>query len=158
MLPGDRLICALTEPRQVGFSFKDWLLHVTVVPWFRVEIDTLNLVIDLRQELAGVAPFQVVIGEENVRFGHQKSKLAAVVQSPTSFAGIESRVRGYLRRQHAWLVDETTKSKRDFRAHITAQKSGALRRGDRFSCASLYIIEQKGVQKEIIGEVRFGER
>jgi len=40
MLPGDRLICAFVSERKVGATFRLWPLHVTIVPWFRLNAAT----------------------------------------------------------------------------------------------------------------------
>jgi hypothetical protein len=153
MQAGDRLICVLTETQTVGATFKDWLLHVTIVPWFRLEIDTSLIVRDLEKILDRVGPFEVVMSEQHVQFGHQKGKLATLVRLPSSLIGIEKIVRDYLHGQSAWLVDESTRHFRDFRPHVTAQQSGSLRTGDRFRCDRLYIIEQAGGHKKVAGEI-----
>ncbi len=156
MRPGDRLVCASVDRLVAGATFKDWPLHVTIVPWFRLDVDSKQITKDLADALVGFLPFDAHIGDENVRFGHQKGKLAAIVQTPTPFTEVECRVRDFLHAQRAWLVDETTKRPRTFRPHITKQPSGGLRNGDMFRCDRVYLIEQKGGHKEITGEVRLG--
>jgi 2'-5' RNA ligase superfamily len=153
MLPGDRLICVLIEPRIPGYFFKDWLLHITVVPWFRVSNNSEKVVEDLTGELSGISPFNVVISKANVCFGHRK-KPAALVRQPTPLSKIENLVRGYMHRQVAWLVDETTSRRKPLRPHVTNQISGFMHQGGSFLCDSLYVVEQKGGCKEIVGKIQ----
>lgn len=151
MLPGDRLICAFLKPQVTGVQFEDWPLHVTVVPWFRLEISSEDLAAGLRPALAGLKSFRVQAAATEP-FGN-RHKLANLTCDPTPFIEIEKRVRALLKKQAAWLVDETTKRHRQYRPHITHQKSGRLKPGDTFSCDSLYIVEQNGGYKEVIGKV-----
>lgn len=86
-------------------------------------------------------------------FGPHHNRPATLLSSSTPFTSIEQRVRNYFHKKRAWLVDETTKIRREFRPHVTAQKTGRLREGDTFVCDRLYIVEQKGGFKEIVGEI-----
>ena len=156
MIPGDRLLCVLVENKAVGFEFKDWLLHVTIVPWFRLDSESADITKDLKVKLNSIKPFAVTMGRENVQFGHQKDKIATLVQLPTTLTDIEQTVRSYLRSRESWIVDETTKHPRAFKPHITNQKNSSMHEGDIFTCDRLLMIEQKGGLKEIVGEVNLG--
>ncbi|HSW80499.1 MAG TPA: hypothetical protein VLG47_07000 [Candidatus Saccharimonadales bacterium] len=156
MVPGDRLLCVLVENKPIGFEFKDWLLHVTIVPWFRLEIESKALRRDLETVLKAIRPFSVFMGQENVGFGHQKGKMATLIKLPTPLIEIEHKVRAYFHSQHAWLVDETTKRTSSFKPHITNQKNGSMHEGDIFTCDKLFVVEQKGGYKKITGEVNLG--
>lgn len=153
MLPGDRLVCVLVEPALAGKGFKDWPLHVTIVPWFRLETSSKTLADDLRADLAGMTPFDVQVGGAE-KFGNNRQ--ANLAEPADTFVEIEKRVRRMLTKQGAWLVDETTKRRRRFRPHVTYQNHGHLEPGDTFRCGEVYIIEQKGDYKEVVGKVELG--
>jgi 2'-5' RNA ligase len=157
MLPGDRLICGFVEPQQVGFTFKKWLLHITLVPWFRLEDDSPSITDGLERALVIIEPLKARIENTSENFGARK-RPAGVITQPTPFIAIESKVRSYLHKKRAWLVDETTKQHYDFRPHVTLQPDSELRVGDAFRCDRLYIVEQKGEYKEIVSEVRLGKQ
>jgi hypothetical protein len=152
MAPGDRLICAFTEPVEVGREFKEWLLHVTIVPWFRIDVATDDIAAALEDGLRDVVPFKAVMGPEE-----QFSKPVNLVANPISFEQIAPRVREYLHRQHAWITDETTKRKWPFRPHVTVQKSGRLQEGDSFVCDRLYIVKQLGKHKVVEAAIMLGK-
>jgi len=152
MKPADRLLCALIEPLTTGAHFKGWPLHLTIVPWFRIDIANKALTDNLQNTLVGVKPFNVrIVGSEH--FGYNNAKLASLLSDPEPFIDIEKRARASLKEHGAWLVDETTRQRRPFRPHVTFQKTGHLNPGDSFRCDSLYIVEQKGDYKEITGKV-----
>lgn len=154
MRPGDRLVCAFVEPQPVGTRFTDWLLHVTIVPWFRLGTGSAALAADLQRALAGVGPFDVrIAGTEP--FGHKGRRTASVPADPAPFAESEKRVRALLKAQNAWLIDETTKQRWPYRPHVTFQKSGHLNPGDGFHCDRLYLIEQNGDHKEVAAMIPF---
>lgn len=155
MLPGDRLVCAFVEPVEVNEGFKDWPLHVTIVPWFRLEESSAVLADDFKTVLAGIGAFDARVAD-SAAFGHRGRKLASLLQDPAPFIQIEKLVRAALRQKHAWLVDETTKRQRQYRPHVTFQNSGHLNNGDSFHCGSLYIVEQLGVQKQTVNRVQLG--
>lgn len=155
MKPGDRLICAFTKALPADSQFIDWPLHVTVVPWFRLALNSELITANL-ERLLGTTAFIVQMGEENVQFGHQKDKRATLVQLPSPFTQLEQLVRGYFHDQHAWLVDESTSQRQEFRPHMTVQRTNGLHAGDTFQCDQLYIVEQKGPHKEVTGEIRLG--
>lgn len=151
MLPGDRLVCAFVEPQRLGLQFKEWLLHVTIVPWFRVE-DTSDAIAEgMHEALTTIEPFTATAGD-TAYFGPRKRTVRLLVQ-PTPFTHVEQKVRTYLHKKRAWLVDETTKRHYDFRPHVTEQEQQGLGEGQSFHCDRLYIVEQKGDYKEIVSEV-----
>ncbi|HET6924878.1 MAG TPA: 2'-5' RNA ligase family protein [Candidatus Saccharimonadales bacterium] len=153
MLPGDRLVCAFMEPHAVGFRFERWLLHVTVVPWFRLDEASEVIASGLQKALHDIKPFEVAL-VERAMFGPRKNRPALLIGRPTPFDDIEPKVRGYLHKKRAWLVDETTKRPRQFRPHVTLQKDSALAIGESFKVHTLYIVEQKDDYKEIREEIR----
>lgn len=155
MVPGDRLVCAFARPATVGDTFEEWLLHVTIVPWFRSDESSAVIADALRMAVAGIVSFEVVMGPTE-KFGHNRGKSVNLVQLPSPFIEIEKRVRAYFHQQQTWLTDETTRRRRDYRPHVTAQKSGRLLPGDSFLCSDIYIVEQKGDYKEIMAEIHLG--
>lgn len=155
MLPGDRLVCAFVEPQETGNQFTRWILHVTVVPWFRSQDSSESIALGLTKALVSIKPFEVLIDEE-AWFGPKKNRKAHLVKTPSPLSDIEARVRNYFHKKRAWLVDETTKRSRRFRPHVTVQNNSSLKIGDRFNIGKLYIVEQKGNYKEIVAEVPLG--
>jgi 2'-5' RNA ligase len=156
MLPGDRLVCAFVEPHTKGETFRKWLLHVTIVPWFRLPDASDAIAQGLEQALKSIGPFKATIDGETI-FGPRKNRPAMLIDPPTPFIEIERKVRGFLHKKRAWLVDETTKKQYEFRPHVTVQGEKKLNSGDTFLCDKLYIVEQKGDYKEIVGEVKLGD-
>ncbi|MDB5181616.1 MAG: hypothetical protein JWP13_379 [Candidatus Saccharibacteria bacterium] len=152
MVPGDRLFCIFLEPYTANYTFKDWPLHITIVPWFRTDISAEELGMEVDESLDEVEPFMVRVGVE-ARFGHRGRKLVNLIDLPSPLETIEKQIRDILHAHHAWLVDETTKKHRAFRPHVTTQKSGRLHEGNTFRCDSLYIVEQKGEYKEIVSRI-----
>ena len=148
MIPGDRLLCVLVRPLEQGAEFKDWPLHITIVPWFRTDTSTETLAGELRQALQEQKPFLITVDGE-AHFGRRR-KPVNLIMLPSPLTDLETAARQLLRSHDAWMVDETTKVKRPFRPHITAQKSVQPREGDRIMCDNLYIIEQKGDHKEVV--------
>jgi 2'-5' RNA ligase len=148
MQPGDRLICAFVDRLPAGSEFKQWPLHVTIVPWFRVGAE--ELAAELKAALAGIRAFEARVGRETTM---GKDKMVNLILPAEQFEDIEFSVRSTLKRHDAWLVDETTKQKRSFKPHVTAQKDARVHEGDSFWCDRLYIIEQKGSHKEIVAEI-----
>ena len=150
MRPGDRLVCAFVDQLDKDDQFIDWPLHVTIVPWFRIDISSDKLAGELADSLCDFKSFQVVIGDET-KFGHDKT--VNLVAQPTPLLEIEERVRTAIKRHAAWLVDETTKRQREYRPHVTAQKHARLYRGDTLICDTFYIVEQMGDYKKVVAKV-----
>ena len=146
MRPGDRLVCAFIPPKSLGFNFKDWPLHITIVPWFRSEISTEELAHKLRLDLSKFDPIVVVMGE-STNFGYNKNKEVNLVSLPSELMQLEKLVRKQIKSQKVWIADESTKIRRPFTPHVTAQKNHRLKLGDKFMCDELYIIEQYGDYK-----------
>jgi 2'-5' RNA ligase len=152
MVPGDRLLCAFVENRKAADTFKDWPLHITIVPWFRAGVSNKQLSDELNSGLKDVHPFTVNVDGE-AKFGYRGRKLVHLIETPSPLEAVEQKARELLHRHDAWIVDETTKIRRPFRPHVTSQKSGGLQGGDTFVCDALYIIEQKGDYKEIMSKI-----
>ncbi len=152
MQPGDRLICAFTMPFTVGYRFGDWPLHVTVIPWFRLDDGSDRIADGLKQAFAGVAPFSATTGRE-VRLGPHKDRPARVLEPAGALPALEGASRRYLHKKRAWLVDETTKSRRPYLPHVTYQDQARLSENQALNFDRLYIVEQKGDHKEIVAEM-----
>lgn len=129
-------------------------MHLTVVPWFRVELASGQLAGMLFVKLADVPDFFVKV-EGRGGFGH-RHKEAAQVNRPDELIGLEKVVRGTLKDQNAWMVDESTRLKHEFSPHVTDQKTERLEAGDEFWVHGLYIISQQGEYKQIDAEVPLG--
>jgi 2'-5' RNA ligase len=155
MLPGDRLVCAFVEPQVVGQQFRQWLLHVTVVPWFRVSETTEVVCRGLSRALITIKPFSVPVDGDEM-FGPHKNRPVKLLQSSNGFDEIEPKIRNYFHKKRALLIDETTKRKTPFRAHVTLQSGTTLHDDTVITCDRLYIVEQKGEYKEIVGEISLG--
>lgn len=152
MQPGDRLICAFLEPLSVGRQFKEWPLHVTVMPWFRLDDPSDRVAAGLEQAFSGIAPFSAEAGRQ-VSLGPKKNRPARVLEPAGSFPGLEARSRRYLHKKRAWLVDETTQARREYLPHVTYQRGDVLGADRTIYCDRLYVVEQKGDYKEIVAEV-----
>jgi len=152
MIPGDRLICAFIENRPNGDTFMEWPLHATIVPWFRLDMATSELATKIMQKLSAIEPFMVTVGGE-AGFGHRGRKVVNLIETPSPLETIERLARRLLHDHDAWLVDETTKRQHGFRPHVTRQKSGRVQEGGTFTIENLYIVEQKGEYKEVVGRI-----
>ena len=152
MRPGDRLVCSFVEPVQTGQTFAKWLLHVTIVPWFRSDASSDDIANGLARAYAAIEPFEAVAGEET-RFGPRKNRPATLLELPSSFTELEQRTRNYLHKKRALLIDETTKKRRQYRPHVTHQNDAALQAGDTFRCDRVYMVQQHGGHKEIVSEI-----
>jgi 2'-5' RNA ligase len=155
MLPGDRLVCAFVHEQQPGTTFKKWLLHVTIVPWFRLDDDTAQVATGLKNALSGIEPFESAV-DGTVLFGPRKNRPAHLLE-PAGFPEVEKRVRNYLHKKRAWLVDETTKRRHEFRPHVTMQGEDHVQQGDVLKFDRLYIVEQRGDYKEVTAEIPLGK-
>ena len=147
MLPDDRLICAFVSKQLAGYIFKDWPMHITIVPWFRLDINSTQLAGQLQGQYAAIDAFSVSVLDE-AQFGYKKRKMINLVGAP-ELMRLETQTRHLLHGYKAWVVDEADNSSKDFRPHVTAQSSGRVNKGDSFSCDSLYIVTHHGDYKQI---------
>ncbi|HET8709289.1 MAG TPA: 2'-5' RNA ligase family protein [Candidatus Saccharimonadales bacterium] len=143
----------LVEPLAVGAEFSRWPLHITIVPWFRLDETSAVIASGLTQALNRIDPFMVA-GDGEAMFGPKKTRRVRLLEQSTPLEGIEVKVRNYLHKKHAWLVDETTKNHYDFRPHVTEQGGEFLPAGGTFTCSTLSIIEQLGGKKRVASEVQ----
>lgn len=155
MQPGDRLICCLVESLAVGDRFKEWPLHITIVPWFRLDDDSEHLAKGMSKTLTELVAFSVT-ATETVMFGPKHNRPAILVEPVEILANAHNHIRSYLHQKRAWLVDETTKKRYDFRPHVTFQGEEKLTTGDEVRVSELFMVEQCGDYKEIVSEISFG--
>lgn len=152
MQPGDRLITAFIDRRETGERFNQWPPHITLIPWFRTDVASDELALEIQATLSHIRPFAVEIGQEE-RFGARGRKLVNLVNLPSPLEIIEEAARQVLKTHQAWLVDESTRLRHRFRPHVTVQKSGRVQEGDSFKCDRLYLVMQEGSSKLITDEV-----
>lgn len=149
-------MCAFVEPQTVGTQFKTWLLHVTIVPWFRLDDGSAAIARGLEKALQTITPFEVIADGEAL-FGPKKNRPVRLLQASEPLAQTEAKVRTYLHKKRAFLLDETTRKHYSFRPHVTMQGDLLLPEGTVFHINQLYIVEQKGDYKEIVSEIRLGK-
>jgi len=147
MLPGDRLIAAFIKDQSTGAVFTDWPLHITVVPWFRLDISSPQLAAQLQEHYIGSDNFEVAVLDE-VQLGYKKTKVVNLVAA-LELMKLEGQTRQLLHAHKAWVVDEADKTRRGFRPHVTAQSADRVHEGDSFTCGRLYIVSQRGDFKQI---------
>jgi 2'-5' RNA ligase len=156
MLPGDRLICAFVQPVKVGTHFQSWLLHVTIVPWFRLPDSSEKLSQGLEKALSSIRPFTAIVGGEE-KFGAKKNRPVNLLET-SDFVQIQLKVREYLHKKRALIIDETTKIKRPYRPHITHQMNARPNEGDKVWCDRIFVVEQRGDHKSVVAEMRLDEK
>lgn len=147
MLPGDRIICTFAKQQLLGSQFKDWPPHITIVPWFRLDISSSKLAEELKEHYVGSKPFKVSILDE-AQFGYKKRKTVNLVTAP-ELMRLEGQTRRLLHQHKAWIVDEADKTRGHFRPHVTVLKTGRVNKGDSFNCDRLYIVTQHVSFKQI---------
>lgn len=147
MLPGDRLICAFVKEQSAGSLFTDWPLHITIVPWFRLDISSTQLAEQLKKHYISSRSFRITVLDE-AQFGYRKTKVVNLVAAP-ELMKLEGQTRRLLHAHKAWVVDEADKTRRGFRPHVTVLSAGRVHEGGRFNCDRLYIVSQHGDFKQI---------
>jgi len=156
MLPGDRIVCAFVELQLVGAQFKVWTLHVTIVPWFRLDESSEVIAKGLETALQTTSLVKLE-GDGESLFGPRKNRRVRLLKPFEPLEEIEVKVRNYLHKKRAFLVDETTKKPYSFRPHVTEQNGFLLPESAAFEIDRLYIVEQKGDYKQIMSEIKLGE-
>jgi 2'-5' RNA ligase len=152
MLPGDRLICAFVKTQSVNAVFKEWPLHITIVPWFRLAKPSSKLAEELQEHYVGSRGFRVTVLNQ-AQFGYKKRKTVHLVAA-TELMKLESQTRRLLQSHKAWIVDEADKTRNGFRPHVTVLNTGNLREGSSFQCDRIYIVSQHGSFKQIDSVIR----
>lgn len=147
MRPGDRLVCAFIKSLPVHEQFKQWPLHVTIVPWFRLDLSVAELAAGLKGAFVGSHPFEVTVSME-ARFGYKQRKQVNLVKAE-ELQRLEGQTRRFLHAYKAWVVDEADKTRRGFRPHVTVQQNDRVQRGDTFWCEKLSVVRQCGDYKEV---------
>ncbi len=154
MQKGDRLLCVLIKPQNQGFTFIDWPLHVTLIPWFRLDLSSDTLTNELRDGFIGSKTFQVSVQGE-ASFGYKNRKQVNLASS-SDLMKLEGQSRRILHRNHAWIVDEADHTRSGYHPHVTVQKNSRLQEGDTFICDKIYIVEQLVDYKEVVAIVELG--
>lgn len=150
MKPGDRMICIFVNDIPIGTTFTEWPLHVTIVPWFRLDTPSSDLAKQLQKHYIGSKPFQINVLQET-QLGYKKRKTVNSIEA-AELNRLEGQTRRLLHSYKTWIVDEADKT-RKFHPHITAQKSNRIHEGDIIKCDRLYVISQHGDFKQIDSEV-----
>jgi 2'-5' RNA ligase superfamily len=148
MQPADCLVCAFARPVDEP-NFQQWPLHITIVPWFRPKTSQVELAQKLRAALKGHGPFVAIAGpQKRSRLGARKVSLLQREQ----WQPLHDAVLKVVQANAAPSVPFVFVGSR-YRPHVTYQQTGHLHPGDSFVCDHLYVVEQKGDHKEIVGEV-----
>jgi hypothetical protein len=153
MQPGDRLVTALVGTHHAGETFgKAWLLHVTIVAWFKSGLSSEEIARQLGDRLQGIKPFSATMGgEEHLGFGGKA--LVNIVQLPSPFMEIQKRVEQALDELGVEMTGTRGTWDGPYKPHVTVQESGRLQEGETFQCDRLYIVSQQGAFHNIDAEI-----
>lgn len=149
---GDRLLCAFVAPIALNAEFKEWPLHVTVMPWFRTPASSAQLAQLLTLNFEAVQPFEAEVGSL-ANFGAKNELPVNLIEQPTPFAVLEQMASLALVSSGVQLVSRRF---RPYRPHVTVQKHAHAAPGDTFQVDKLHIIEQRDGYKNVVGEVLLG--
>jgi 2'-5' RNA ligase len=155
MVPGDRLFVVFLEQLAAGHTFTAWPLHITIVPWFRTAVPTADIAAELRRRFAAIQPFEMTAGQP-AYFGYRGRKEVTLIGPSPALTGLEEMARGYLHSIKAWLADETTARRRQFRPHVTVQGHMRVNPGQTVICREVAITEQHGAHKEVAAVIPVG--
>lgn len=133
---GDRMIAGFVHPVQVGDTFTEWPLHVTIVSWFRTTLSTSQLDAVLAEAYKGVEPFVTTVGPE-AYFGPLRSTLVNLITLPNQFTELFNRTMQVVNRHAIKMV---AKPHNPYRPHVTVHKHGRVHEGQTISCDRLYVI------------------
>lgn len=150
MRPGDRLICAFVEPQETGSQFKEWPLHATVMPWFRTPLKSQALVERLEEALTDEQPFPAGVGAQK-SFAVVKVNLLP----PGQWQSLHDKVLGVIN-ENARNTAPLRFVGKNYKPHVTIQKSARLHEGDSFRVDRLHLVVQQGKYKEVESEIRLG--
>lgn len=149
---GDRLLCIFIQSQSVNDTFKEWPVHLTLLPWFRINKSSDELAILLNETFVGCTAFQITIKNE-AQFGYKQAKIVNLAEAPELYR-LEGQARRLLHKYKAWVVDEADKTRKHFRPHITVLKTGRMHEKDTFSCDRIFIVSQQVDFKRIDAEIK----
>jgi 2'-5' RNA ligase len=154
MQPGDIFVGVFVDKHAVGMKFTQWPLHVTLVSWSRPGGDSnlSTLRSQLKKKLRETKPFTAITSNEEWLAGGKV--LVNLVTPKEEFEGLYDAIKQTEILAGFRFVSTLHPS---YVPHVTVQPSERLHEGDEFTADRLYIIEQKGEYKEVVGEVCFGE-
>lgn len=156
MKPGDYLVTVFPDEHMVGETFgEEWLLHVTILAWFRLKMPAQKLASALEQAYHGVAPFTIELaGETHLGFGG--TALVNLVRLPSPLIKLQRRTVALLDDLHADFVTGRGTWGGEYRPHMTAQTSARMHEGDTFTCDRFYLVERVGNRHKIVGVMSLG--
>lgn len=145
MQPRDLLVGVFIEKFDVGDTFEEWPLHVTLVPWFRLETAKEQFIRKLKKELAPIKPFTDTAGEREI-FSKREANVLDKRKWQTLHEAVLACVYNTAEpaaRQFRFVAEA-------FQPHVTVQPDGGLRAGESVEADVVYVVEQRGDYKQVV--------
>lgn len=147
MIPGDRLVCLFIGDKPKN-KFTHWPLHLTLVPWFRLNLQSPELVNLLHRKLINLKPMTLTYMGRSL-LGNKRN--VTMIEATPKLNQLEKIIRQTLKEAEAWLVDESTRKKRNFLPHVTDQKNISFPTNEPIICQRVFLVEQFGRYKQVVG-------
>jgi hypothetical protein len=134
----EQLIVVLLEPLIPGEDFINWVLHITIVPWFGVESDQEPNLDKLLSAIANRhSAIDLTVGNLEV-FG----KLTVNLINPSSgLVALHNDVLTTLE-NNQFIINQKTYTGTNYRAHVTHQKHASKKSGDKLRITKFALIAQ----------------
>jgi 2'-5' RNA ligase len=115
-------------PDGVGFSLRDWPLHITVAPTFSVHADLTSVVSAITPSLSAQPVLRVRAGRDE-GFGRSMNRPATVVDPSVELTDLHARLVAALRQSGAEF-DHPDFVDAGYRAHVTKTRIDSVVEGD----------------------------
>lgn len=130
----------------LGSTFREWPLHVTIVPWFRLKTSRDIFLIGLQEIIADIHSFSSEVGKIAL-FGTVRVNLLP----RRDWGRLHEQTLAYIQ-SNARIVALLNFSGKLYMPHITRQKNDALDESESILCCGVALVEKSADGQNVIIE------
>ena len=126
----------------VGTQFKPGALHITIVPWFVVDMEKANLLRSFAQKFEGLKSFELKVGVP-AKFGPKKDVPVSLLEQSKQITDLHKSALGWMDEIKARWAVKNSHSGAHFMPHIRYSEGSELVSGELVRVDSLTLVKAR---------------
>lgn len=142
----------------IGSVFEPGRLHITIIPWFVVDVDETEVIQSFYREFSANQPLKVKVGKNNTDFGPNHDVRVSLIEPNEEIFDLHKQAVGWFGAINArWAVKKPHVGE-EFIPHIRRRQGTKLDTGENIHVSSLSLIaadRQEDSLRRVAAKVEF---
>jgi hypothetical protein len=133
--PTEYMFVYLLEAKNPGDTFNEWPLHITLLPWFKLDVPISEFKTELNNQLAEVQSIAVKVGPER----HFNKRAVNLIESSAGLLDLHELLLDFVKNNGEFTVSQSFVGPQ-FKPHIAKRLGKTMAEGKLVNVNRVYLI------------------